>query len=32
MRDMSPRLPFEIDDVIDPTLVTGRQPPLLASY
>jgi Transposase DDE domain group 1 len=24
MSDASPRLPFEIDDVIDPTLVTGR--------
>ncbi len=24
MPDASPRLPFEIDDAIDPTLVTGR--------
>ena len=31
MRDMSPRLLFAIDNAIDPTLVTCRQPHLLAS-
>ena len=24
MADPSPRLPFEIDDAVDPSLVTGR--------